>query len=114
MSKKLSVILLALVVCSFLFVGCAKSDLEGSTWKLTTASSDGVEVSADLIGEMSFEFKSGDKVAFTAMGETAEGTYKEKSKEVDVTIEGDTLTLKIDGKKMSMEQDGMAMTFEKQ
>ena len=121
--KKFLIALAAvLTLTASLLVGCdggggAPASLENTTWEVTEASQDGMDVIALMksMGSdatMTVEFKDG-KMIMSAMGETQElGSYTYENGKLktdgddgaDVKVTSNTITMEVDGMKLVMKK----------
>ncbi len=122
--KRAIVLMAAVLLCVSLLAGCGGGGGGGDSFTgkygIVTMELMGedvlvseLEMTAD---DMFFEFQSGGKVKFSALGDVQEGTFAKDGDTISVTLEGqETLTLTLDGTKLTADEgDGNRMTFEKQ
>ena len=120
MKKKLTKILLVVLVCSIFLIGCGKVEsVEGTTWKIVESVNDegkkftGEEMEK-LIGEITYEFKSEGVFVAGAAGQSVEGTWSQTDEYVILgSTDGKSYTATIDGDKMMLDNSGYKFTFEK-
>lgn len=121
MKKFLIALAAVLTLTASLLVGCdgggAPASLENTTWEVTEASQDGMDVIALMksMGSdatMTVEFKDG-KMSMNAMGETQElGSYTYENGKLktdgddgaDVKVTSNTITMEVDGMKLVMKK----------
>ncbi|MBE5780713.1 MAG: hypothetical protein E7328_02685 [Clostridiales bacterium] len=121
MNKQLKTIF-AVALCAMMLlalVACGGGDsIVGTTWKLTSAESNGVILDADMIamslGEMVFKFEANGKVAVTLSGKAEEGTYTVNGDTVSIDDGYSTVDATISGNTMTYELNGAKMIFTKQ
>lgn len=115
MKKKIMIAVAVLVMC-FAFVSCGKSMADSpyvGTWKATSASYSGIEMSVKSIlgGEMTFELKDTGKCTLSVAGEERSGKWTETEDGFNVEDEFD---FKVDGNTGTMDYSGVTITVEKQ
>ena len=121
LAKLLIVLIVAILTCSTLLIGCGSpSALEGTTWKATEMiTADGKKASSEsinaLVGEITYEFKSeGLLVLSLGSADTQYGTWSEEDNQVTLKIEkGTDIFGKIDGEALILENEGRKITFTK-
>lgn len=121
LAKLLTVLLVAILACSTMLIGCGSpSALEGTTWKVTEMSlSDGKKATSEsidaLVGEITYEFK-GESLLVLSTGSAniQYGTWSEEDNQVTLKIEdGADILGKIDGESLILENEGRKITFTK-
>ena len=117
--------LLLAIVCLLSLAACGGGDSPAGTYKLTKMNAAGVEMDLEQLAEqlgldvsdMLFSATLQEDGTFIidgeALGMSMEGTWKQVSGGVDLTINGETITATIKGGELTMEQDGMSLTFKK-
>ena len=121
LAKILTVLIVAILACSTMLIGCGSpSALEGTTWKVTEMSlSDGKKATSEsleaLVGEITYEFKGeGLLVLSTGTSNIQYGTWSEEDNQVTFKIEeGADILGKIDGEALILENEGRKITFTK-
>ncbi len=113
--KKLTIIVLSLIMI-FSLASCGKNMKDSpyvGTWKATTASYSGIEMSVEnlLGGEMTFELKDNGKCTMNIAGEKASGKWSETDNGFNVENEFD---FKVDGEKATVDYSGVTISLEKQ
>ena len=115
MKKRLVVCLLcvAAVLC---LCGCG-SKLEGK-WEAVSVTQNGQEKKLSELGALASSFKismtlEDGKATMEALGQKAEGTYKDNGDKVSVTIKNKAKDLVKDGDRLYLEVDGSKLYFEK-
>ncbi|HEX3020876.1 MAG TPA: hypothetical protein VHQ24_07950 [Lachnospiraceae bacterium] len=121
MKKGLAQLLVVVLVCSVMFMGCGKKDssVEGTTWAIASAiDAEGTEVTgeelATVYGDITYEFQKDGVLLLTAGEQSLEGTWSQDGKEVTIDAGGQTTTATVDGKTMTAESEAGTVTFEKQ
>jgi hypothetical protein len=113
----LSLLSIVLLFC-ILLVGCGnkkKTDIDNTSWALTSAEAAGIKISAEDMGitDFVFEFKTDGKVTVTLNGETSEAAFKMDGNEITITEKDDSMVFTKDGDVISVDQDGAKLYFDK-
>ena len=109
-SRILTLLLVSVMIFSCL-AACAGGGVVG-TWKLDKIEIGGMSMSVsdfaeqyDMDIDMSFEFKSDNTVTGKVYGETMTGTYAVNGNKVTVTLDGESMDFILDGNTLTVEDD---------
>lgn len=121
--KKFALVM-ALVMAFMALTACSGSQSLDGTWKVTNMSGDGLDLGIDGLDveqlfssgliEITLTFSKGTvTMAMSALGQTQSENSSYTVSGNKVTIDGDTMTYKINGSKLTLEMDGGVMTLER-
>lgn len=129
--KKCLSVLLILILCASVLVGCGEGGGgAGSTglsgkYIITSMDENGVvtdlaemesmfeQMGMKLEDAMYLEFKSDGKFDMTIFGETVSGTYTSEGNTATLAVDGESINATINAGEISLEQDGTKMVFKK-
>ena len=114
--KKAIALLLVMLIGIGIIAGCGSSSAKLSgKYHLVLDQETKASIEEFSGGEVEWyiEFLSGDKCKLVIMGDSEDGTYKITDKSVEITVDGDSITAKIDGNKVIIDEDGEEMVYQK-
>ncbi len=113
----------AALICTLSLAACGGSsdkaqDLTGTTWALSGGSQEGVSVDKETLeslfgGEMTYTFGEDGKLTLALAGVEVEGTWKQDGNTIELDVQGDTGSMKVDGDKLTLEESGVTVEFTK-